>query len=297
MPTGDEEHLPERPDCELGETPSAPPVQRVSENGSAPVLACGSIPSHARRGIGWLIVAHIAVGAVGACLTGDSPTLPGAAFIGIVMGQACLIGIWDGLGLTPWWRRAIGAAVGVTYLFVLLGFGVAELNLEVFLVVALTAALAAMPLLIARFFFRIVACADSLPVAGMGRIQFSIRDLMILTFVVACLATVGKWLQPQLPHGDTLFSLLQFCISFGVVGVLPVWLVLATKRPVLFSIGLVPAGAFAGYCLARLTNDRVSVWVTAVAAEALVVAASLLVIRSCGYRLMRGRGKSPIAGA
>ena len=112
---------------------------------------------------------------------------------------------------------------------------------------------------------------------------------MILTFVVACLITIGKWVQPDLPHGDhTLLRCSCSAVTFGVVGVLPVWFVLATKQPVLYSVGLVAVGACAGYCLARIsTIDPEGIWMTATATEAMAVVVSLLVVRSCGYRLVR----------
>ncbi len=74
----------------------------------------------------------------------------------------------------------------------------------------------------------------------------------------------------------------------GEVGVLPVWFVLATNQPVLYSVGLVAVGACAGYCFARIAG---SAWeegyMTITATQATAVAVSLLVVRSCGYRLVR----------
>jgi prolipoprotein diacylglyceryltransferase len=83
------------------------------------------------------------------------------------------------------------------------------------------------------------------------------------------------------------FRLLLYGVTFGVVGVLPVWFILATKQPVLSSVGLVAVGACAGYCLGRVFHDDVGIWTTATATEAMAVVVSLLVIRSCGYRLVR----------
>ena len=71
------------------------------------------------------------------------------------------------------------------------------------------------------------------------------------------------------------------------MGVFPVWFVLATKQPVLYGVGLVAVGACAGYCLARIGHDDVGIWTTATATEAMAVVVSLLVVRSCGYRLVR----------
>jgi hypothetical protein len=182
----------------------------------------------------------------------------------------------------------IGVLVGTSYLFLLLGLGLDELNQRALFVVVM-ATMFVMLILLAVRCLRVRICLDSLPAASSVRIQFSIRHLFILTFVVACLFTIGKSVQPYILSGDMLFRFLLFITAAGVVGVLPVWFVLATSQPVLYSIGLVAVGAFVGYCLTRLDAMAAgSVWVMAfTATEALVVVVSLLVVRSCGYRLMR----------
>ena len=240
-----------------------------------------------RRRLLWLVVAHVVVGLMGAFvsnLAGRSPTLRGVLFLGLVFSQTSLLGIWGGLGSSPWWGRLIGVVVGVGYLVPLLGFGISERNPATFFVVALATTFVAMPLLFVRF-FKVAVLLDFSP--AVGRIQFSIRHLMVLTFVVACLITIGKWVQPHLLHGERVFQLLLFAATFSVVGVLPVWFVLATKQPVLYSVGLVAVGACAGYCLARFFHDDASIWMTATVTEAMAVVISLLVVRSCGYRLVR----------
>ena len=247
-------------------------------------------PTNSRRRILWLIVGHVVVGLIAACVSsfaGRGPTLPTAAFFGIVVGQTSLLGIWCGLGSNPWWQRVIGVVLGVGYLGTLWGTGASEVHPEVFFTAFLTTTFVAMPLLIVRF-FKVAVQLDSPPVASMGRIQFSIRHLMILTFVVACLITIGKWVQPYLPHGEMTFSVLLFVVTFAGVGILPVWFVLATKQPMLYSVGLVAVGACAGYCPARILDrgDEGLIMILT-ATEAMAVVVSLLVVRSCGYLLVR----------
>jgi hypothetical protein len=141
------------------------------------------------------------------------------------------------------------------------------------------------PLLIARF-LRVVIGLDSSLVASKGRIQFSIRHLMILTFVVACLTAISKWLHPHLRE-DELLWILSAAGVFGLVGVLPVWFVLATRQPLRYSVGLVALGACVGYCFTRFWQIiDASALTAATAIQMMAVCASLLVVRSCGYRLM-----------
>ena len=235
----------------------------------------------------WLVMGHVVVGLVGAVVAYPcrSPTLRAGVFLGLVFSQTSLLGIWGGLGSGPWWKRVVGVIVGVGYLSLLFVLGISELDPRILLLVIAATTFVTLPLLIVRF-FRLALRLDSFHAASAGHIQFTIRHLMILTFVVACLITIGKWLQPHLPQGDTFFRLLLFTVTFGVVGVLPVWFVLATNRPVLYSIGLVAVGACAGYCLGRILHE-LGIWTTATATEVVAVVVSLLVVRSCRYRLLR----------
>jgi len=249
-----------------------------------------STPLQPRRRILWLVVAHIVVGLVGAVVAyraGPSPTLKGAVFFGLVFSQTSLLGIWGGLGTNPWWQRLIGIVVAVGYLVPLLGIGIHEPNLATLIVVTAATAFVLTVLLIARF-FKVVLQIDASSVTSGGRIQFSIRHLMILTSVVACLLTIGKWLQPFFYYDTILFAMLLLGGIFGVVGVVPVWSVLATKRPVLYSLGVVALGVSAGYCYAwTRTSGQEGVWMTATATEVTALVLSLFVVRSCGYRLLR----------
>ena len=248
-----------------------------------------SAPTHPRLKMAWLFVGHIAVGLMAAFVAwfaGRSPTVRGFTFLGIVLGQTSLLGIWVGLGTNRWWIRLIGVVVGISYLFPLLGLGIHELNGAGLFVVLMATTFVALVLLFVRF-FRVVIHRDSRPVASAARIQFSIRHLIILTSVVACLITIGKSVQPFLPHGAVSFWLPIIAVMGGIVGILPVWFVLATRQPVLYSVGLVAVGACAGYCVGRIGPSEGGLWMIATAVEAIVVVASLSVVRSCGYRLVR----------
>ena len=103
---------------------------------------------------------------------------------------------------------------------------------------------------------------------------------------MACLTSIAKLVQPLLFHGQ-IIDLFLITLTFGVVGILPVWFVLATKWPTIFSIGVVTVGACVGYCLGLGYSGTETLTMTVTATEALSVVVSLLVVRSCGYRLVR----------
>jgi hypothetical protein len=240
---------------------------------------------HPRWRIFGLVVVQIVLGWMGVYIAYSAgrkpPSWPGA-FVGLMLSQTSLLGIWFSLGTSLWWKRLIGVVVGICYLVPVFGIGIYELNTDTFIVVVGVTSFVAIPLLIVRF-FRIAIRQDDSPVASVGHIQFSIRHLMILTFVIACLISIGKLVQPLLFHGQVI-DLFFITLAFGFVGILPVWFVLATKWPVIFAIGVVAVGACVGYCLG-LGFSGLSM--TVAATEALSVVVSLLIVRSCGYRLVR----------
>lgn len=63
-----------------------------------------------------------------------------------------------------------------------------------------------------------------------------------------------KTTRNYISHGS--FHLLLIALTCGVVGVVPVSIVLATKRPIVFSIGSVAVGACAGCGLGRWVIGR-----------------------------------------
>lgn len=243
---------------------------------------------HPRWRIFGLVVVQIVLGWIGAYVAysaGQNPTLIVAAFVGLMLSQVSLLGMWGSLGTSSWWRRVICVAVGIGYLVPVLGFGISDDGIDTIIVVVVVTSFVAIPLLIARF-FRVAIRLDDSPVVAASHIQFSIRHLMILTFVIACLISIGKRVQPKLFQSEV-GDVTILALAFGLVGILPVWFVLATKRPVTFAIGVVVVGAYAGYCLGWLQRDRDSFWMTTTATEALSVVVSLLIVRSWGYRLVR----------
>jgi hypothetical protein len=244
-----------------------------------------------RRRMVWLFAGHVAVGLIATVamrMTGPGPQPPfwGYAYVGLIFGQTSLLGIWTSLATSPWWMRMIGGAVGSGFLAILLGVGVDELSSETIAVVLMAAGLVIFVLLVVRC-FRIVIRQESQPIFSATRIQFSIRHLMVLTFVIACLVTLGKLAQAFLPNGDIYFRLLLFAVTGGVVGILPVWFILAAKRPLPYGGGVVLVGAFAGFCIGLRDMFDPAIWMSVTTTEAIAVVASLLVVRHCGYRLVR----------
>ena len=192
----------------------------------------------------------------------------------------------------------VGVVVGVGYLGLQLGFSFHELDGILLLWVVAATTISALPLLLVRL-FRVAIRLDS-SAGSVARFQFSIRHLLTLTFVVACLISIRNCVEPyaieitETPDGvvsdyfdEAVYDWLFPAAVLGVLGILPVWFVLATRQLVLSCVGLLAAGVCAGHWLGRFYDEPPSISMTATITEVVAVVVSLLVVRSCGYRLVR----------
>lgn len=252
-------------------------------------------PTHARRGILWLVVAHVAVGFVAALLvklTGRTD-LANGALSGLWVSQTSLLGIWCGLGATGHWKRLVGVVLGVGFLYLWVGIAVGNWSMDQLVVAGAFTAFVATSLLIARA-GRIVIQADSSATTLASRLQFSVRNLLVVTFVVACVITLGKVVRPHILEWLEASEIVFYAAVLILLGVVAAWLILATKRPVSYGIGLVAMSACSGYCLAQSTiNWSASEFTAFTTTSMSVVVVSLLVVRHCGYRLVRLPKPSP----
>jgi len=241
------------------------------------------VPTPPPRGMLWLLAAHVVVGLIGARavnLGGLSAPLVNFLFFGVLFGDISLLGTWGALGANPWGERLMGVIGGVGYLVALWSYAAGPSDL-ILIIATVAITLVTLPLLIVRCFGDSIQ-RSPFPSALVSQSRFPIWLLLALAFVIACLAGIGKLLPP------TFFAFVfSASVIFLLVGVLPVWFVLATKQPVLSSVGLVAVGACGGYGLGRTIHEFTEeLWMIGTATEAITVVVSLLVVRSCGYRLV-----------
>jgi len=123
--------------------------------------------------------------------------------------------------------------------------------------------------------------------------QYSLRFLLIATTVCCLLLVMGKWVYSVVSPGDSSFELLPLVargtLAFGLAGVslAAIAVVLASRRPFLFSMILLPLAACVGCGLAIALHRQenwisLSLWMTA---QTLLVAGTLAPLRNLGYRL------------
>jgi hypothetical protein len=112
-------------------------------------------------------------------------------------------------------------------------------------------------------------------------VQFSIRHLMMLIFVVACLISAGKLLMRLMPEADLLTRLAALALCFAVVALVAIWATLGSGRPMLRSFYAILfaaiGGSIGGYVMAR---DEVTFWLGTAGIQVVLLTASLYVLRS-----------------
>jgi cytochrome bd-type quinol oxidase subunit 1 len=253
-------------------------------------------PKTARARILWLVGVHFVVGlSLGTirAATGPGFDLLTASFVGLVFSQTSLLGIWGGSGTNRWWIRLVGVSIGIAYLGPFCGFCLDDPGREKNLIVALATFVVAAVLLVSRCFgFRTRLNSDQNISAK--EMQFSIRHLMILTLVVACLLALAKWQQRYLDLDD--WPLLAVIAAvFATVGLAAAWAVLGVKRPLIGVPLLLAVAVGAAYVVETVLDspEMIAICIAMTVTEAISLTVSLLVVRSSGYRLRRRSARRP----
>ncbi len=174
-------------------------------------------------------------------------SLPEAVVIGVIFGQASLLAMWCGFGSSPWWSRLLVAAAGVGHFGLQLTLGVQGPRVVNFVIVFFVTVLEAGGFLLLRG-FRYRICRSTHQTPAVRRMQFAIRDLMLLTFAVACFVTLAKWIAPFLTGLPPLFEFSVLVLVLAAVGLLSVWPVLGARQPLPAATILVVVAAGLGFC-------------------------------------------------
>ena len=195
-----------------------------------------------------LALAHILCGlTIGFFAEDDQNDILPAIYIGLFFSQTSLLGIWGGLATLGWPIRLVGVTMGMAYLGPQFCFSMGNWGPELLLLVFLsTVAVAGVMLVVRRFMARLERTAMAMISGSAEGLQFSIRHLMLLTFVIGCILGIGRWLQPYFQRADQLAFILTLSLCFVSVGVTSVWALLGRAHLILRScvvlfIGLLTA--------------------------------------------------------
>ncbi len=249
----------------------------------------------------WLVLGHVVVGVIDCGIIRyyryHGPTTH--AFVGLVFGQTSLVGLWGGLGTTNWKVRLVGVLVGLIYLSGVLGVGVDQFGGYLVLMVMFAGLSVAGLLMIGRC-FGLRIHATGVDVADTSA-QFSIRQLMLLTVLVACVTTIAKVLTPHVDPGTYLAMLFLITIPFGFLGLAAIWAILVTEHPKLGILAVLLLAPLLGIGVKMIMSGPINdtrYWLAATMTEASVLIVSLYIIRRGGFRIRRKRkGREAFVGA
>ncbi|MCI0357898.1 MAG: hypothetical protein L0211_05340 [Planctomycetaceae bacterium] len=266
-----------------------------------------------RTRIGLLIGAHVLLGLITVIVALLYPTLKvslwsSIAYLGLNYSHVLLLGLWLGLAAARWWIKLASLVAGLTWLEclvlapfprpppppdILLGL-LAVVGIPV-LVVAGSAALCR------RLLARIELRNEWKPRPVSEEAQYSLRSLVCLMVIIAALLALGRvfhWIAPATSNVE-IFAMLLIAPVFGLTALLAAgmltWAALGQGRVLVrvptMLVGMALLGLMPPYFMGG-PAFRYYAWPALMVTIAVCTAGSLLVIRSCGYRLVRIRSDS-----
>jgi hypothetical protein len=247
--------------------------------------------------IGLLVVVHVVAGLVLAWTAGTDASFP-VALIGLwalAFAEAGLMGIWGALSTIRLVSRLCTVLFATLYLGALLVLMVNGMDPLVFLIIALTV----VPILVvlsclrhSRRRLRLVDLASAGP-APEG-FQFSIRHLLLATAIVAVVLGIGRGVRTISNGQSDLVFVAIFPPCFVMVELATLWAGLGIGRPLPRLAIVVPTafvvGAIPVFYMPGSSDHEIIGWPIIVGLQAMITACSLLVVRSCGWRLVSGEG-------
>jgi hypothetical protein len=248
-----------------------------------------------------LAVAHFALSLVAAALAPIQVNTPSGLehilivpFCALVLCQAVLIALWAVASRAPLWIRLAGLAAGAVYLEALVP---ADMRREFSGVSTITIAVTAANLLAVQVLgVRLARHFDEAQRAGREGegFKFSIRDLMLLTAVVALLTAGARVLQGS-PR-QTLLLVMIWAICFVAVGLAALWAGLGSAAPIRRWPVVVVLSAALGVFFAFAATAHQAGWIYIVSIMIIypvLLLGSLLIVRSLGYRFVRRPMQNP----
>lgn len=252
-----------------------------------------------RQILGALFALHIAAGPASSYLVYFGSVWPSASVVGFLalfLADASLIGLWAGISEASPWRRAALAAAGSGYLILLPCFSRCSVHGSDMLMFAGLATLSLLPgLLVATLLRRVrpgmrLTLTDERP-ADLRHLQVSIRFLFAFTAAVAVLLIIFQSIQQ---HVESIQGAVSFVLplSYGWICCVVAIAVLAPQKVFASTCAAIVVcplvGAVPSYYLGALDPNlrELTAWALMAGADAAFIAATLLVVRWCGYRLV-----------
>lgn len=224
--------------------------------------------------------------------TSGKPTPLMAMYSGLMFSQIGLLGIWTGLRTSHWAARLLGVGLGMAYLArQFLGLPRTDHSALLLFMIISIVAVASVLLVVRKWIARVQLGNGEVLAARARGVQFSIRHLLLLTLATGCLLALGRWIRTYFPNSDDLFFAALFSLCCLTITLPSVWSMLGTPHPFLRSTLVCGVAVGAGTLLAAVFSLRDN-WFhlcSIMVLDWLFLHASLLVVRLCGYRLVRLR--------
>ena len=191
----------------------------------------------------WVLIAALLVSGVGLTpLTNGEASVVSTVFVAVLFCQSSLLGLWGAFS-----RSYFVLRIGI--IFAVLGVLVAEISWSrvwmgkgTLLVIVPTLLVGGVAWLV-RIFRASIVQIENPARTTKEQLQFSIRDLLWLTFVVACPLTVGRLLWPHFQVVGLIILIPVLGICFAAVGLASAWSILGSGNMLLRSmVVLVIAG-------------------------------------------------------
>lgn len=248
-----------------------------------------------RRLVG-LAILHVFLGLVAAALAPVTVRTPfGLPHIFLVLlfalgfSQVSLLGLWAVFAPSaPLWR-ALGAAMGTACLEA--AFAIAHWP-ELALMPSAAMALTLASLFVVRAFgVRLSRRADGAdPVRSEHeRLRFTIRGLMLVTVAVALLGALARAVRRSPGHFDFILTVV-WAACFVAVGLLALRVLTTPDGALRRGLSALAVSPVLGMFVAFAAEARRDGWVYIIATMLLypaILLGSLLVVRACGFRLVR----------
>jgi hypothetical protein len=187
--------------------------------------------------------------------------------------------------------RLVGVIMGCVYLEFLLRIGGQSGDNFGFLATMATVGIGGLFAVIRWRYAILHRLTQPIHYTNKGGLKFSIRGLMSFTFVVAVLIIGIRGMREHMSPGPSFLVVAVWGLDFVVIGLAGVWAALGVGQPlarILVAL-LVSAvlGIVFGYVIAWPIDFEIYFYfVSMMVLDAALVILSLLVVRSCGYRLV-----------
>jgi hypothetical protein len=249
--------------------------------------------------IGLLVSIHVVAGLLlaWAARRNTGPTMQAVGLFALVFAEAGLIGFWGGLKSTRLVWRLPAVLVATLYLWAVCAVATLDASDHLALVII---ALTVVPILVvlsglrhSRRRLRLTDLAGASPVSE--GFQFSISHLLLATAIVALVLGIGRGIRTINNRQSDIVVVAVFPPCFVMVELATLWAALGIGRPTprlavvvptAFIVGAIPVFYVPGR--ADPSISELIVWPAIIGLQSIITACSLLVVRFCGYRLVRG---------